>query len=104
MGANAAIEDLDLVRISDLNLRETRGGFSTWGYVFRHPTGDILTDSRVIRLFGRPRDVIGWGAWIRTRGWRNQNPLDYRITSKGIWKKSVKTRSSNVNSLADISK
>src|SRR5580704_17003291 len=23
----------------------------------------------------------GWGAWIRTRGWRNQNPLPYHLAS-----------------------
>jgi hypothetical protein len=23
----------------------------------------------------------GWGAWIRTRGWRNQNPLPYHLAT-----------------------
>ncbi len=25
--------------------------------------------------------LSGWGAWIRTRGWRNQNPLPYRLAT-----------------------
>ena len=24
---------------------------------------------------------LGWGAWIRTRGWRNQNPLPYHLAT-----------------------
>jgi hypothetical protein len=25
--------------------------------------------------------VAGWGAWIRTREWRNQNPLPYHLAT-----------------------
>src|SRR5471032_3100852 len=25
--------------------------------------------------------LAGWGAWIRTRGWRNQNPLPYHLAT-----------------------
>ena len=25
--------------------------------------------------------MAGWGAWIRTRGWRNQNPLPYHLAT-----------------------
>ena len=25
--------------------------------------------------------LTGWGAWIRTRGWRNQNPLPYHLAT-----------------------
>ena len=25
--------------------------------------------------------MFGWGAWIRTRGWRNQNPLPYHLAT-----------------------
>ena len=35
------------------------------------------TSSRLCRDFERH----GWGAWIRTRGWRNQNPLPYRLAT-----------------------
>jgi hypothetical protein len=27
------------------------------------------------------RGLPGWGAWIRTRGWRNQNPLPYHLAT-----------------------
>jgi hypothetical protein len=56
--------------------------------------------------FGKEFSVLtfGWGAWIRTRGWRNQNQLDYPIISMRIWKKRAKTRSRNFNSLAAVSK
>src|ERR1700722_10481483 len=25
--------------------------------------------------------LLGWGAWIRTREWRNQNPLPYHLAT-----------------------
>jgi hypothetical protein len=39
------------------------------------------------RLFWRDADrtktgaLSGWGAWIRTREWRNQNPLPYHLAT-----------------------
>jgi hypothetical protein len=35
-------------------------------------------------------DIIGWGARIRTWEWRNQNQLDYSMTSRRIWKNRPK--------------
>ena len=29
----------------------------------------------------RETGLVGWGAWIRTRGWRNQNPLPYHLAT-----------------------
>jgi hypothetical protein len=34
------------------------------------------------------QDGAGWGAWIRTRGWRNQNPLPYHLATpqcRPVW-------------------
>ena len=28
-----------------------------------------------------PEENFGWGAWIRTREWRNQNPLPYHLAT-----------------------
>src|SRR4051794_622196 len=40
------------------------------------------TGGRILkrRGFGY-RQRTGWGAWIRTRGWRNQNPLPYHLAT-----------------------
>jgi hypothetical protein len=34
----------------------------------------------------REHRMAGWGAWIRTREWRNQNPVHLRENSVGILK------------------
>jgi hypothetical protein len=54
-----------------------------------------LTVGNVARIFATrtlPTEtgLAGWGAWIRTREWRNQNQLDYPTTSRCIWKNSAK--------------
>ena len=52
-----------------------------------------------------PQDTsAGWGGRDRTSEWRNQNPFDYAMISRRIWKKSEKWAGSNFNSLAAVSK
>jgi hypothetical protein len=51
-----------------------------------------LTVGNVARIFATrtlPTEtgLAGWGAWIRTREWRNQNPSGSRYLSIGIPKK-----------------
>jgi hypothetical protein len=33
------------------------------------------------RRYSTETTVVGWGAWIRTREWRNQNPLPYHLAT-----------------------
>lgn len=54
-----------------------------------HAAPDAATRSFSIDIIERPNTAgstyrvgkVGWGAWIRTRGWRNQNPLPYRLAT-----------------------
>src|SRR5207302_6881118 len=32
-------------------------------------------------LATKSKSCVGWGAWIRTREWRNQNPLPYHLAT-----------------------
>ena len=57
------------------------------------PAGTVLTYGNVVRSFPTLRQraetlLVGWGAWIRTRGWRNQNPLPYHLATpqRGGWR------------------
>ncbi|MGY4258133.1 hypothetical protein ACVI1L_005201 [Bradyrhizobium sp. USDA 4516] len=48
--------------------------------------------------------LAGWGGRDRTSEWRNQNQFDYSTISRGIWKKSGKWASNDINSLGAVSK
>src|SRR5271170_2694121 len=39
--------------------------------------GDFVTSRR----YSTEMTLAGWGAWIRTREWRNQNPLPYHLAT-----------------------
>ena len=50
------------------------------------PIGRVLTYRNIVRFSptlgqGAETLLVGWGAWIRTRGWRNQNPLPYHLAT-----------------------
>src|ERR1044072_83552 len=47
---------------------------NTQAWLLWHPP------ARHIDLLPERRET-GWGAWIRTRGWRNQNPLPYHLAT-----------------------
>jgi hypothetical protein len=60
--------------------------------LFTRKTGSGLPSPRNSRAFsGEPEmptetTLARWGAWIRTRGWRNQNPTNSFGRSKYILK------------------
>jgi hypothetical protein len=59
--------------------------------VHQRPRDPVLTVGRVARLpafrrCGSETGLAGWGAWIRTRGWRNQNPTISPLVSMRVLK------------------
>jgi hypothetical protein len=57
---------------SNLGIPETEGRTKSPGFAgfSQHSASQILETA-----------LAGWGAWIRTRGWRNQNPLPYHLAT-----------------------
>ncbi len=43
---------------------------------FEPPTAWFVARYSIQLSYGR---VVGWGTWIRTREWRHQKPLPYRL-------------------------
>ena len=39
----------------------------------------LYSNVKNLRSFGK--STFGWGGWIRTNEWRNQNPLPYHLAT-----------------------